>query len=51
VDTTVLREWAYPGQSHPAWCSDVLIVKADRRDPFVLFRLSLAAEVTKLRAE
>jgi hypothetical protein len=27
------------------------VVKADRRDPFVVFRLSLAAEITKLKAE
>jgi hypothetical protein len=47
----VLPEWAYPGQSHPAWHGDVLIVKADRRDPLVVFLLSLAAEITKLRAE
>jgi hypothetical protein len=47
----VLPEWAYPRQSHPAWHGDVLIVKADRRDPLVVFLLSLAAEITKLRAE
>jgi hypothetical protein len=29
----------------------MLIVKADRRDPPVVFLLSLAAEITKLRAE